>query len=317
MARKPTPEGPQFVLWMPRILDCLRALGDSATSSEAIDWLGKTFQVSEEERARVNKHKVRHFDNKVAWAKQNLTWEGLLDSSRRGVWALTPTGKATFLTPEASLGIYRKWSAIHRKRKAKKDNQQPSGQPERREADEIAPAIQETAGEELLDVLLALTPSGFERVCMRMMRESGFEKVEVTGKSHDQGIDGIGILLINRFVTIKVVFQCKRYSGSVGRGQVAEFRNSVMGRAEKGIMITTGTFTSEAIREATRDGVIPIELVDGEKLVKIFEDLELGVKPKTVYEVDHFFFEPFKTDGPKVTTDPVPGRIVRRKRERG
>ena len=123
---------------MPRVLDCLRALGDSATSSEAIDWIGKTFRVSEEERARVNKYKVRHFDNKVAWAKQYLTWEGLLDSSRRGVWALTPTGKATFLTPEASLGIYRKWAAIHRERKTKKDDQQPSGHMHRQHLDRRA-----------------------------------------------------------------------------------------------------------------------------------------------------------------------------------
>jgi restriction system protein len=302
MARKPKQigysEGPQFVLWMPRILDCLRALGDSANASEAIDWIGKKFEVSDEERARTNKYNVRHFDNKVAWAKQYLSWEGLVDSSKRGVWALTQTGKAKFLTHEASLAIYRKWAAIYRERKSlKKGGEKTKKATEIAEAEETAPAIQEAAGEELLEVLLALTPSGFERVCMRMMRESGFEKVEVTGKSHDQGIDGIGILLVNRFVTIKVVFQCKRYTGSVGRGQVAEFRNSVMGRAEKGIMITTGTFTSEAIREATRDGVIPIELVDGEKLVKIFEELELGVKPKTVYEIDHSFFEPFKTDG--------------------
>ena len=299
MARKPTPNGPQFVLWMPRVLDCLRALGDSATSSEAIDWIGINFQVSEEERARVNKHNVRHFDNKVAWAKQYLTWEGLVDSSKRGVWALTQKGKATSLTHEASLSIYRKWAAIYRERRAKKDDEKPEEAPESEETEETAPAIQETAGEELIEVLLGLTPNGFERLCMRMMRESGFERVEVTGKSHDQGIDGIGVLIVNRFVTTKVVFQCKRYSGSVGRGQVAEFRNSVMGRAEKGIIITTGTFTREAIREAGRDGVIPIELVDGEKLVKIFEDLELGVKPKTVYEVDYSFFEPFKTDGPR------------------
>ncbi len=300
MARKQTPEGPQFVRWMPRVLDCLRALGDSARSSEAIDWMGKKFEVSEEERARVNKYKVRHFDNKVAWAKQYLTWEGLLDSSKRGVWALTQTGKATFLTHEEGLAIYRKWAAFHRQRKAlKKSDAKPGEAPELEEDDETAPEIQEMAGEDLLEVLLSLTPNGFERICMRMMRESGFEKVEVTGKSHDQGIDGIGILVISRFVTIKVFFQCKRYRGSVGRGQVAEFGRSLEGRAEKGIMITTGTFTSEAVREASRDGATPIELVDGKKLVKIFEDLELGVRPKTVYEVDYSFFEPFKTDGPK------------------
>ena len=101
-------------------------------------------------------------------------------------------------------------------------------------------------------------------------------------------------LLQQRFVTIKVVFQCKRYSGSVGRPQVAEFRNSVMGRAEKGIIITTGTFTSEAIREATRDGVIPIELVDGEKLFEMFKRYELGLKPRTVYDIDVSFFEQFE-----------------------
>jgi restriction system protein len=306
MARKPKQvgdlEGPQFVVWMPRILDCLRALGDSATSSEAIGWLAKKFEISDEERAVSNKYKVRKFDNKIAWAKQYLTWEGLVDASKRGVWALTPKGKATTLSHAESLVMFRKIHALHQtRRKSEKSDEKPKEQSVADDAEdaETAPAIQETAGEDLLEVLLSLTPSGFERICMRMMRESGFEKVEVTGKSHDQGIDGIGILLINRFVTIKVVFQCKRYSGSVGRAQIAEFRNSVMGRAEKGIVITTGTFTSEAIREATRDGVIPIELVDGEKLVKIFEDLELGVKPKTIFEVDHAFSEPFKTDGPK------------------
>ena len=294
-------KGPQFVLWMPRVLDCLRALGDSATSSEAIDWMGKKFEVSEEERARVNKYKVRHFDNKVAWAKQYLTWEGLLDSSKRGVWALTQTGKATYLTHEASLAIYRKWAAIHRERSAlKKGNEKPEEEPVIDEDAETAPAIQETAGEDLLEVLLTLTPNGFERICMRMMRESGFEKVEVTGKSHDRGIDGIGILLVNRFVTIKVFFQCKRYQGMVSASHIRDFRGAMAGRAEKGLFITTGTFTSEATREASRDGVEPIELVNGEKLVKIFEDLELGVKPKTVYEVDHSFFEAFKTDAPKL-----------------
>jgi restriction system protein len=304
MARKPKQgsdlDGPQFVRWMPPILDGLRALGDSANSSEVFNWLGTKFSVSEEERARLNKHNVRHFDNKVAWAKQYLTWEGLIDSSKRGIWALTEKGKAKSLSHEESLAIYRKWAAIHRERRAReKGDETGKTEPEITETEETAPSIQESAEDDLLDVLLALTPSGFERICMRMMRESGFEKVEVTGKSHDRGIDGIGVLLVNRFVTIKVVFQCKRYKGSVGRSQVAEFRNSVIGRAEKGIMITTGWFTSEAIIEAARVSEYAIELVDGEKLVKIFQDLELGVKPKTVYEVDRAFFEPYMTDGPK------------------
>ena len=300
MARKQKPSGPQFVIWMPRILDCLRAKGDSARSSEAIDWLATKYDVSDEERARLNKHKVRHFDNKVAWGKQYLTWEGLVDASKRGVWGLTAIGKSTFLDHESSLALYRKWAAIHRERKAeKKGDQKAEEVSEVEETDQTAPEIDQTAGDDLLEVLLSLTPNGFERVCMRMMRESGFEKVEVTGKSHDRGIDGIGLLLINRFVTIKVFFQCKRYQGVVSASHVRDFRGAMAGRADKGLFITTGTFTAEAVREAGRDGVEPIELVDGEKLVKIFEDLELGVKPKTVFEVDHSFFAPFKVDGPK------------------
>ena len=285
---------------MAPILDCLRAKGDSATASEVTDWVAEKCRVPDAQREEVQKNNVNKFYNQVAWAKKELTWEGLIDSSERGVWTLTAKGKATLLTHEASLAIQRKWGAIHRAEKARNEgDEKPNIGPQIEESEETAPTIEETAGLELLDVLLSLTPSGFERVCMRMMRESGFEKVEVTGKSHDQGIDGIGILVISRFVSIKVLFQCKRYRGSVSRAQVAEFGRSLEGRAEKGIMITTGTFTREAIKEANREGAKPIELVDGEKLVKIFEDLGLGVKPKTIYEVDHSFFEPFKTDGPK------------------
>ncbi len=68
----------------------------------------------------------------------------------------------------------------------------------------------------------------------------------------------------------------------------------MMGRADKGIIIPTGTFTTEATKEARRDGAPPIELVDGETLKQMFEKLELGVKPKTVYEVDASFFEEYR-----------------------
>src|SRR5690606_22407613 len=137
---------------------------------------------------------------------------------------------------------------------------------------------------------------GFENICKRLLREHGFENVEVTGGSHDGGIDGYGTLELNPFVTIKVLFQCKRYKGTVSRAQVGDFRNVMFGRAEKGIILTTGTFSEDAKREASRDGAPPIELVDGQKLVQLFEAKQLGVKPKTVYDVDLKFFEPFMED---------------------
>jgi restriction system protein len=146
----------------------------------------------------------------------------------------------------------------------------------------------------VLKKLMSLPADGFERLCQRLLRESGFESVTVTGKSGDGGLDGNGVLQVNPFVSFKVLFQCKRYSGSVTPSQVRDFRGAMMGRADKGIILTTGTFTSEAKKEAVRDGVPPIELVDGEKLLDMFETLELGLKPKKAYDIDEKFFDDFR-----------------------
>jgi restriction system protein len=142
----------------------------------------------------------------------------------------------------------------------------------------------------LMHILRSLAASGFERLCQRLLREAGFEQVTVTGKSNDGGIDGHGILVLNPFVSFRVLFQCKRYAGSVVPGQVRDFRGAMQGRADKGLILTTGTFTVEARREAGRDGAPPIELVDGEKLIELFEKLELGLEPVTSYEIDEAFF---------------------------
>src|SRR5262249_47737218 len=147
----------------------------------------------------------------------------------------------------------------------------------------------------LLDILKSLPPAGFERLCQFLLRESGFEKVGVTGRSGDGGIDGHGILQLNAFVSFKVLFQCKRYAGAISPSQVRDFRGAMMGRADKGIIMTTGTFTDAAEKEALRDGVPPIELVTGETLLNMFESLELGLTPRKTFDIDYQFFETFQT----------------------
>jgi len=147
---------------------------------------------------------------------------------------------------------------------------------------------------QLLDTLQTLPPGGFERLCQRLLREAGFEQVVVTGKSGDGGIDGHGVLVLNAFVSFRVLFQCKRYVGSVSPGHVRDFRGAMQGRADKGLILTTGSFSAEARREATRDGAPPIELVDGEKLVSLFASLELGLRPITTYDLDDGFFEEYR-----------------------
>jgi restriction system protein len=147
--------------------------------------------------------------------------------------------------------------------------------------------------EQFLATVRSISPGGFERLCQRLLRESGFEEVVVTGRAGDGGIDGHGVLELNPFVSFRVYFQCKRYEGTVGSSTVRDFRGAMMGRADKGLILTTGRFSADSKREAVRDGVPPIELVDGERLLEMFEKLELGLKSRTTYDVDLEFFKPF------------------------
>jgi restriction system protein len=142
--------------------------------------------------------------------------------------------------------------------------------------------------DELLTKLKVMDPAAFERLAQRILRESGFIKVEVTGRSGDGGIDGTGILQLS-LMSFHVLFQCKRYQGSVGSGAVRDFRGAMMGRTDKGLIITTGTFSPDARREATRDGAPPIDLIDGEALCDKLKELHLGVR--TVM-VEHITIEP-------------------------
>jgi restriction system protein len=136
----------------------------------------------------------------------------------------------------------------------------------------------------LLDVLQQIPPASFEKLCQRVLRESGFTRVQITGKSGDGGVDGIGVLRI-ALLSFHVFFQCKRYKGSVGASAIRDFRGAMVGRTDKGLFITTGSFTPEAKREATRDGAPVLDLIHGEALCAILKDLSLGVGTRQVEEV--------------------------------
>ncbi len=287
----------EFVKWIPLLLDALRALGGSADSRDVIDWIANAVNLPAEERERRNKHDIPRFENQVHWARQYLVWEGLLDNSRRGVWTLNRLGAKAHLSAEQSHELVRRQARLRSNKNAKvADRTEPKSKLEGEIVDETAEVETPELAEEgeLLEVLQSLAPEGFERLCKRLLHEYGLEKVVVTGKSHDGGIDGMGLLRLNPFVTMKVLFQCKRVRKSVSRAQVGDFRNAVMGRADKGILLTTGWFSSDAEKEANREGVLPIELVDGERLVELFEAKQLGLRRKEVFEVDHSFFDQFR-----------------------
>lgn len=287
----PTMRAPQseFVRWMGPILDALRELGGSGKPREVCDLIAERQGLSDKKLEETLKSGQTRYYNQVHWARQYLVWEGLLDGSTRGIWTLTPLGYKTSLDTASGHKIFLKWVKVHASARKKVEEDRSEGA--------VPTEVEVVADTDhkflLLELLKKVTPEGFERICARLLRESGFEKVTVTGGPKDDGIDGLGILQVNPFVSFKVLFQCKRYKGSVSRAQVGDFRNAMLGRADKGIIITTGTFTADARREADRDGAPPVELVDGEKLVEMFERVNLGLKQRVVYELDHAFFASF------------------------
>lgn len=279
-------KGPQFIKYMKPVLEALREMGGAGKSSEVVDHVIDLLKIPEEELQILNKSGGSRVRNRIQWARFYLVKAGFIDSSKYGLWALTDEGW------KADFDAYEMWKSIHQ---AFVDERKEKEAAE--EVDEGEDSLEEDDHAQLLlQILRNLSPSGFEKICKRLLRESGFQNVEVTGKKGDQGIDGIGILQVNPLVSFKVLFQCKRYSADnpVTPSHVRDFRGSMTGRADKGIILTTGRFTQEAKSEAIREGAPPIELVDGDKLVEMFESLKLGLKPKTVYDVDKGFFKEYE-----------------------
>lgn len=281
-------KGPQFTRYMLPLLKALRDMGGSASSSEATDAVIDRERVPESELEKTLKNGQSRVRNQIAWARMYLVYSGHIDSSARGIWSLTEKGLTDDLSRLQPGDLLKSANAIIRSDKSD-DMDQPASAEARIDESELP-----ENDPQLLPILKSLSPEGFERLCQRLLRENGFQNVKVTGRSGDGGIDGEGILEINPLLSFKVIFQCKRYQGSVAAGMIRDFRGAMIGRADKGIVITTGRFTMDAKKEAVRDGVDPIELIDGEKLVQMFERLQLGVKPRTVFEVDLEFFRDFR-----------------------
>lgn len=273
-------EGSLVERWFVPLLDALRELGGSGSPDEVIERIAADLHIPDSVQNELLPSGNQKFRNQVYWARWFLKHEGLLDSSPRGVWSLTERGRNTAnISPEEAHDI---------RRRARTAAQEAA--PEEEQAADEPVAAHRAA---VLQLMLALPPAGFEQLCRRLLREAGFVEVVVTGRSGDQGIDGYGTLQINRLVSFQVLFQCKRYKQSVSASQVRDFRGAMAGRVDKGMIITTGTFTAEARREAARDGVPPIEIIDGDKLIDLLEDLGLGLKKVTAYEIDAPFFKEF------------------------
>lgn len=246
------------------LLQALRNLGGSASIPEQEDEVASLLKLSEADLAEIHRGNRTKFSYRLAWARNYLKRFGLLDNSSRGVWALTATGHDKTVVDKNE--VKRFVVALDRK--------------EQRETDKETAATEEaelTWQEELLECVRSMSPDAFERLCQRLLRESGFIQVEVTGRSGDGGIDGKGVVRLGGLLSFHMIFQCKRFKGSVGASVVRDFRGAMVGRADKGLLITTGSFTKEARREAQREGAPPLDLIDGEMLAEKLKELEMGV----------------------------------------
>jgi len=218
-------EGSQFVRYFGPLLDALRAIGGSAKPDEAADRVAQDLRIPDHVLNEVLTSGGSRFRNRVAWARFYLVREGLLDSSKHGVWSLTDKGFKTFLTHEQAEEIFRKWTKIFQEQRKKREREEPAAE----KVAEGTGSVSKDYREEVLGLLLKLPPDGFERLAQRLLREAGFTQVLVTGKSGDGGIDGVGTLQVNPLVSFKVLFQCKRYSSAVSPSHVRDFRGSAQG----------------------------------------------------------------------------------------
>lgn len=256
------------------VMKAIQDLGGSGTNDEINDKVIELLNISDELLTIMHKNTNQtEFEYEMAWVRTMLKSQGLLENSQRGVWSINMGGDFSL--------IKMSWNKELELEINNKVNEE------------------ENWKERVIDVITEnLSPAAFERLIQRLLREKGFTQVEVTGRSGDGGIDGRGIARINGILSFHIIFQCKRYkvTSKIGSKDIRDFRGAMVGRTDKGLFITTSSFTRDAINEATRDGAPTIDLMDGDKLAEKLKELNLGLKVelKESVKVDEEWFKNFE-----------------------
>ena len=267
---KPNDKMPTFDKMMWPLLQALQTVGGSASNQELLDQVVRLMQIPEDvQNVLHGEGPTSEVAYRLAWARTWLKKARVIENSARGIWSLMPAGRSLTEADAATIPA-----------KVRKGEFGDTCEPSMDAEDKPEGGWKD----QILKVLKEMPPDGFERLAQRVLRESGFVKVEVTGRSGDGGIDGIGVLRLT-LISFQVFFQCKRYKDTVSSSTIRDFRGAMVGRTDKGLVITTGRFTPDAKKEASRDGAPPVELIDGEQLCDLLKDLKLGVKIELVEQV--------------------------------
>ena len=279
---------PAYNDMMQELFQAIKDLGGSGTIQEiddkTIEILGLSPDILAVMHGDSSKSEVEY---RLAWTRTYMKKVGILENSTRGVWALTTSGRELqAINSEEIVKKVREMTSLK-----VKDTEKFCLEDQNLENDGVdMPDEIQTWREKLKNVLKNLKPDAFERLTQRLLRESGFTQVKVTGRTGDGGIDGMGTIKLNGIISFHMLFQCKRYVGTVSASEIRDFRGAMQGRTDKGLFITTGKFSSSAIEEANRPGTTPIDLIDGDELVEKLRELQLGVAPVNDYIIDDAWF---------------------------
>lgn len=266
------------------VLKALDALGGSGSNDEIYKKVIASENLSDEVLNEMHSFTQTEVEYKLAWARTYLKNYLAIESSKQRIWSLTAKGHQ--IVKDGSLDAL----AVVR------FTNQKHGLVLGQEVEEVP--IAETKGwrEQISEILQNMNPYAFEKLAQRLLRECGFSEVEVTKKSGDGGIDGVGKLRINGIFSFNVAFQCKRYKGQVGAPEIRDFRGSLGTNIEKGVLITTGVFTNAAKEEASSEGKRLIDLMDGNEFINKLAEYSIGLRAITSYEVDEDFFNSIEGD---------------------
>ena len=276
---------PNYATLIEATFSALKMLGGSGKNDEINSKVAEILELSNEVQdiPHLNSSSLSEVNYRCAWARTILKNYGALENSARSVWTIKPE----FTGIDSVDG-----AIVEKFRNSKSEKTQKFNTAEEKMEEQGVDVPEEVKPwrKRLYEVLINMDPYGFERLTQRVLRECGFTNVVVTKKSGDGGIDGTGKLKINGIFSFNIAFQCKRYQGSVGAGDIRDFRGSLTTDIEKGVFITTGSFSKPAIEEASNPGKQQIDLIDGEEFITKLAEFGIGVKEVKDYEIDEQFF---------------------------
>lgn len=277
---------PNYAVLIEATFLALKQLGGSGRNDEINKKVYDILKVPNNilEILHTGRNSFSEIDYRLAWARTLLKNYGAIKNSARSVWVLSPE----FIDVEKVCGTeiekFRNLSTAKHPGKTLTS------------ADTVSDETLELPNEvkswrqRVYDILINMDPFSFERLTQRVLRECGFTDVVVTKRSGDGGIDGYGKLKINGVISFNIAFQCKRYQGTVGAPEIRDFRGSLTRNIEKGLFVTTGTYSSAAKEEAANIGKQQIDLIDGEDFIEMLAEYSIGLKEVKDYEVDEEYF---------------------------